>query len=218
MRCLMGSRYKSSTPLAPMILLVLLGSFVAAFMTVRALNLKPFSTTSPANIIPASIQEILEHPEDWLESKVAVSGILVMKQPEQHIGVATYLQDDSGNMIEIYGPPPMGLPYGSLVDVIGTVELWGDKILLHVESIHKSGELVYQRVPGHEAKTTVTVTVTVHHTETVKEVEVSGGSGIPDQGETQTNICEMIMSPTFLAIWLIYLVIGVGIAAALARA
>ena len=216
----MGSRYKSSTPLAPMILLVLLGSFVAAFMTVRALNLKPFSTTSPANIIPASIQEILEHPEDWLGSKVAVSGTLVMKQPEQHIGVATYLQDDSGNMIEIYGPPPMGLPYGSLVDVIGTVELWGDKILLHVESIHKSGELVYQRYPGHEAKTTVTVTVTVtvHHTETVKEVEVSGGSQTPDQGETQTNLSEMIMSPTFLAIWLIYLVIGVGIAAALAKA
>ena len=201
-----------------MILLVLLGSFVAAFMTVQALNLKPFSTTSPANIIPASIQEILEHPEDWLGSKVAVKGTLVMKQPEQSIGVATYLQDDSGNMIEIYGPPPMGLPYGSLVDVIGTVELWGDEIQLHVESIHKSGELVYQRYPGHEAKTTVTVTVTVHHTETVKEVEVSGGSQTPDQGETQINISEMIMSPTFLAIWLIYLVIGVGIAAALAKA
>ena len=94
----MGSRYKSSTPLAPMILLVLLGSFVAAFMTVRALNLKPFSTTSPANIIQASIQEILEHPEDWLGSKVAVSGILVVK-PGHGIGAATYLQDDSGNMI-----------------------------------------------------------------------------------------------------------------------
>ena len=162
--------------LAPMIILVLLGSFMAAVMTVSSLNLKSFSTTSPANIIPASIQEILEHPEDWLGSKVAVKGTLVMKQPEQSIGVATYLQDDSGNMIEIYGPPPMGLPYGSLVDVIGTVELWGDKIQLHVESIHKSGELVYQRYPGREAKATVTVTVTVHHTETVKEVEVSGGS------------------------------------------
>ena len=212
----MGSRYKSSPSLAPMILVVLLGSFVAAFMTVQALNLKPFSTTQ-ANIIPTTIQDILESPEDWIGSKVAVKGILVMKHHEHHIGVATYLQDDSGNMIEIYGPPPIGLPYGSLVDVIGTVELWGDKILLHVESIHKSGELVYQRSPGHEAKATVTVTVTVHHTETVKEVEVSGGSQTPDQGETQANIFEMIMSPTFLAIWLIYLVLGAGIAAALAR-
>jgi len=199
-----------------MILLVLLGSFIAAFMTVQALNLKPFSTT-PVNIIPTTIQDILESPEDWIGSKVAVSGTLVMQSKEQHIGVATYLQDESGNMIEIYGPPPIGLPYGSLVDVIGIVELWGDKILLHVESIHRSGELVYQRSPGHEAKTTVTVTVTVHHTETVKEVEVSGGSGIPNQGETQTNIFDMIMSPTFLAIWLIYLVIGAGIVAALAK-
>ena len=214
----MRSRHKSSASLAPMILLVLLGSFVAAFMTVRALNLKPFSTAQ-ANIIPTTIQEILESPEDWIGSRVAVSGTLVRK-PGHGIGIATYLQDDSGNMIEIYGPPPMGLPYGSLVDVIGIVELWGDKILLHVESIHKSGELVYQRYPGHETKTTVTVTVTVtvHHTETVKEVEVSGGSQTPDQGETQTNLSEMIMSPTFLAIWLIYLVIGVGIAGALARA
>ena len=212
----MGSRYKSSTPLAPMILLVLLGSFIAAFMTVQALNLKPFSTISPTNIIPTTIQDILESPEDWIGSKVAVKGTLV-KKPGHGIGIATYLQDDSGNMIEIYGPPPMGLPYGSLVDVIGTVELWGDKILLHVESIYESGKLVYQRYPGHEAKTTVTVTVTVHHTETVKEVEVSGGSQTPDQGETQTNIFEMITSPTFLAIWIIYLVIGVGIVAALAK-
>ena len=216
MRCLMGSRYKSSPSLAPMILLVLLGSFIAAFMTVQALNLKPFSTAQ-ANIIPASIQDILEHPEDWIGSKVAVKGILVMQSKEQHIGVATYLQDDSGNMIEIYGPPPVGLPYGSLVDVIGTVELWGDKILLHVDSIYESGKLVYQRSPGHEAKVTVTVTVTVHHTETVKEVEVSGGSQTPDQGETQTNIFEMITSPTFLAIWIIYLAIGAGIIAALAK-
>ena len=215
----MRSRYRSSMSFGPMIILVLLGSFMAAVMTVSSLNLKSFSTTSPANIIPASIQEILEHPEDWLGSKVAVSGILVVK-PGHGIGAATYLQDDSGNMIEIYGPPPMGLPYGSLVDVIGTVELWGDEIQLHVESIYKSGELVYQRYPDHEAKTTVTVTVTVHHTETVKEVEVAGGlSGASDQGEeAQPSLLNTLMSPTFLAIWAIYTVIGAGIVVALAKA
>jgi len=201
-------------------LLVIIGSFFLALFTVSALGV-PLSTASPP--ISTTIKEILDNPDPYLGLTVSVEGYLTYIVPEGKIGGAVYLTDGEGNMIETYGPPPVGLPYGEPVNVVGQVTLDRnlEKVLLQVRSIYHSGQTVYQSAGGGEVTTvtvtaTKTVTVTISGTATIKQVTVTGAS-TNREATTPPSLMALLGSPTFLTVWIIYAIIGFVVVAAVAR-
>lgn len=193
-------------------LLVIIASFFLAASTMSAFGI-PLATTSAP--VSTTIKEILENPDNYLGLTVSVEGYLTTVCPETGIGCAVYLSDDEGNMIETYGPSPVGLPIGERVRAVGQVTLDRnlEKVLLHIEAIYQSGQTVYQSAGGGETitvtqtvTTTKTVTVTISGTTTTKEVT------LPAEGSGRgASLSILLASPAFLAIWAIYAIIGIAI-------
>lgn len=193
-------------------LLVIIASFFLAASTMSAFGI-PLATTSTP--VSTTIKEILENPDSYLGLTVSVEGYLTIICPETGMGCAVYLSDGEGNMIETYGPSPIGLPIGQLVTAVGQITLNRnlDKVLLHVEAIYQSGQTVYQSTGGGEVTTvtqtvttTKTVTVTISGTTTTKEVTLPAGGS-----SQRAGLPTLLTSPTFLAIWAIYAIIGIAI-------